>query len=103
MKNILIPQKNLDDYWNGTTGIKCTCGGTIEWAEASYVRGTRACRKCCSMFQVRGEGKDRRLVPQTLKENGVIEDALEDDDEIYLVPKNLIGKNYERYKYKAYR
>lgn len=81
-----IPQTTRD-FWEGTTGVKCRCGGTIEWAEAGYSPGARACRGCLTLFAVRGEGGDRRLVPQTVKD-GIICDA-QIGDEPEKVPANL--------------
>ena len=88
MKPIPIPQQNTDDYWDGTTGVTCHCGGKIEWAEAAYAPGIRACRTCLAAYAVRGRGDDRRLVPQTC-DDGVIVDASADSDEVYRVSENL--------------
>lgn len=86
MLSIKIPQTGMD-YWEGTTGIKCECGGMIEWAEAAYVPGARACRNCLTLFSIRGRNENRQLVPQA-NHNGIVEDA-ENNEECYLVPQNL--------------
>lgn len=86
MKPIAIPQRTLD-YWQGTTGVTCHCGGAIVWAEAGYVPGSRACRSCLALFAVRGEGSERRLHPQGHTPEGVIGDV-GDGDEVYRVPEN---------------
>lgn len=88
MKTISIPQTaEQREWWAGTTGVQCECGGSIEWAEGAYTTGCRACRSCLALYSVRGSGADRRLVPQA-NHDGIIEDADEGDD-IYRVPKNL--------------
>jgi len=86
MNAISIPQTGRN-YWDGTTGVQCECGGTIEWTEAGYSPGARACRGCLTLFAVRGDGLERRLVPQTIKD-GIICDAA-NDDEVARVPANL--------------
>ena len=89
MEPIPIPQ--VTQYiWEGTTGVLCRCGGTIEWAEAGYVPGTRACRSCLVLFRVHGSESNRRLVPQAITDDG-IDDAPEDasDDDLYRVPEDL--------------
>ena len=88
MNKISIPQTKEESYWDGTSGVKCTCGGLIEWAEAAYVPGTRACRTCLKMYQIRGSGEQRALVVQSVNNEGIIGD-IEDGEEPYLVPKNL--------------
>jgi hypothetical protein len=88
MLPIPIPQTNPTDAWAGTTGVKCPCGGDIEWAEAAYSPGARACRSCLSLYYVRGRGESRRLQPQTLNDDHVIADA-SPDDEVYQVPEDL--------------
>jgi hypothetical protein len=88
MKPIQIPVQDRHSGWDGTTGVQCSCGGIIEWAEAAYVPGTRACRSCLAMYQVRGDGADRRLVPQGVTGSGVIGDV-GPEDEVYYVPENL--------------
>lgn len=93
MNSIFIPQTGRD-FWEGTTGVKCHCGGSIEWAEAAYVPGTRACRRCLAMFAVRGNGGDRRLVPQTVKD-GIIRDA-DPGDEVERVSSDLYGPNWHQ-------
>lgn len=62
---IPIPQRDEHDYWAGTTHVPCPCGGTVEWAEAGYSRGYRACLHCRVLYAVRGRGPERALVPQT--------------------------------------
>jgi len=97
MKAIAIPQTSRD-FWEGTTSIRCPCGGMIEWAEAAYSPGIRACRSCLAMYAVRGQGSDRRLVPQTHTDTGVIGDPPGDecpDDDVYRVPENLYPGWYE--------
>ena len=89
MKPIPIPQKGWD-YWEGTTGVPCPCGGTIRWAEAGFAPGDRACDRCLVLFAVRGEGPDRRLVPQALQVwdgNPIVYDADETvpDRDLYRV------------------
>jgi hypothetical protein len=90
MNAIAIPQTN-DNFWADTTGVICSCGGMIEWAEAAYAPGTRACRSCLTMFSVRGKENSRRLVPQMIGENNCIQDAPDDtpEDELYHVPEDL--------------
>lgn len=92
MNPIPIPQPpDEPDYWQGTTGVKCHCGGDIEWAEAAYAPGARACRTCLTLFRVRGEGDTRRLVPQWPTDDGIIDDAPSDMPHAYLyrVSENL--------------
>lgn len=99
MKPIPIPQSpDHRDYWEGTTGVRCHCGGTIEWAEAAYTPGTRACRSCLAMFSVRGNDHERRLHPQGRVEQGpgdVILDDVDDEDEVYRVPEDLYPGWYQ--------
>lgn len=88
MKPIFIPQKNKHDYWDGTTNVRCHCGGDIEWAEAAFAPGARACRSCLSLFSVKGQGSERRLHPQGVGDGGIIGDVA-DDGEVYKVPEDL--------------
>ena len=89
MKSISIPQTG-SDRWEGTTGARCECGGTIEWAEDGYARGVRACRGCLVLYHVRGAGPDRRLVPQAVHDGGIIGDA-EEGDMPYTVPAGFFS------------
>jgi len=99
MKPIPIPQDpHTRDYWAGTTGVRCHCGGTIEWAEAAFSPGSRACRSCLALFAVRGRDHERCLHPQGPVENGpgsYILDDVGDDDEVHRVPENLYPGWYQ--------
>lgn len=88
MKPISIPVISDHNWWEGTSGIQCECGGTIVWAEAGYVPGSRACRSCLTLFAVRGDGENRRLHPQGITDNGVIGDV-GTNDPVHHVPENL--------------
>lgn len=94
MLPIPIPQENPNDIWQGTTDVKCHCGGNIVWAEAGYVPGSRACRSCLTLFAVRGKKLERRLHPQGITDEGIIGD-ISDDDEVYVVTPNLYPNFHE--------
>ena len=100
MKLIPIPQENPDNFWAGTSGVPCPCGGRIEWAEAAYVPGTRACRSCLTMFAVRGKQETRRLVPQAINDDGIVADAPDEtaDEDLYHVPENLYPGWHQKIK-----
>lgn len=93
MRPIQIPQLTIT-YYAHTTGIRCDCGGVIEWAEAGYVPGARACRSCLTLFMLRGEGPDRRLEPQAAGPDG-IGDMGDGDTTPYRVPEDYLDGWYD--------
>lgn len=93
-KEISIPEQDSLNYWHGTTGVKCSCGGSIEWAEAGYVPGARACRSCLALYAVRGRGDNRKLIPQHAGNDGIVRDA-EPGESCYRVPQDLYPNWYQ--------
>lgn len=51
-----MPIVNHDDYWANVTDVPCPIceSGTIRWAEAGYVPGSRFCDGCGRFFQAHG-------------------------------------------------
>ena len=97
VREISVPVISPIDWWKGTSHVRCSCGGWIEWAEAGYVSGSRACRACLTLYSIRGDAGDRRLVPQACLDSGIIGDAPNgvDPDDLYRVPKNLYPGWYQ--------
>lgn len=54
-----MPIIDPHDYWASVTDVPCPAcqTGTIRWAEAGYVPGSRLCDTCGRFFQARGSLK----------------------------------------------